>query len=248
MRQIVLDTETTGLEVSEGHRVIEIGCVEIINRRITGRNLRHLVNPEREIDEAAIEVHGITLADLAHKPRFADIVDEFLEFVGDAELVIHNAAFDLGFINGELQRAQSSLADITARCQVVDTLQMARRLHPGQRNNLDALCKRYEVDNSQRQLHGALLDAQILAEVYLAMTGGQVDLSLEGKGHTTRNAGQSEMGGRIDRKGRSFRVIRATEAELSEHQRVLESIEKASDGRCVWLAVETEPTPAEQIQ
>ena len=183
MRQIVLDTETTGLEVSEGHRLIEIGCVELVSRRPTGRHFHRYLNPEREIDVGATEVHGFTLEKLQGEPRFADIVEEFLAFVEGAELIIHNAPFDLGFLNAELGRWCEAVSRkrllMERQCTVVDTLALARSRHPGQRNSLDALCKRYGVDNSRRDLHGALLDAEILAEVYLAMTGGQSALELK---------------------------------------------------------------------
>ena len=167
MRQIVLDTETTGLETSQGHRIIEIGCVELVNRRLTGQHYHQYINPEREIDQGAIEVHGITNDFLADKPAFAQVAEDFLAFVQGAELVIHNAPFDVGFINSELQRLgifEGNDRNIESRCRIIDTLQMARSKHPGQRNNLDALCQRYGVDNSQRDLHGALLDAEILAD------------------------------------------------------------------------------------
>jgi len=180
MRQIILDTETTGLEPSEGHRIIEIGCVELINRKFTGATYHQYLQPDREIDDGAIEVHGITNEMLADKPRFADIAEEFVTFIRGAELVIHNAPFDVGFLNHELKLLNNGHARIDEMCGVVDTLVMARQLHPGQKNNLDALCKRYSIDNSHRELHGALLDAEILAELYLTMTGGQTTLSLGG--------------------------------------------------------------------
>src|SRR5262249_10285212 len=179
MRQIVLDTEPTGLEPELGHRIIEIGCVEIVNRRHTGRTFHHYLNPEREIDKGALEVHGITLEQLLNKPRFADIADELMAFISGAELVIHNAAFDVAFLDHELRKVPAFASRVVnGECRVLDSLALARQMHPGQRNNLDALCKRYSVDNSHRELHGALLDARILADVYLAMTGGQVGLAL----------------------------------------------------------------------
>ena len=178
MRQVVLDTETTGLEVSQGHRIIEIGCVELVGRRLTGRHFHRYINPERDIDAGAIEVHGITNTFLADKPVFARIAREFVEFIEGAELIIHNAPFDVGFLDSELQRLEPEAPGLEARCEVTDTLVMARSRHPGQRNSLDALCQRYGVDNSSRELHGALLDAEILADVYLAMTGGQTALAL----------------------------------------------------------------------
>ena len=187
MRQIVLDTETTGLEVSQGHRIIEIGCVELLNRRVTGNDWHYYVNPEREIDSGAFEVHGLSLEFLQDKPRFEELAQDFLEYVAGAELVIHNAAFDIGFLNHELSRLQPAPPPLAETCSVLDTLLFARQKHPGQKNSLDALCKRYEIDNSQRSLHGALLDARILADVYLAMTGGQASLVLD--------AGQASEGG-----------------------------------------------------
>ena len=178
MRQVVLDTETTGLEPKQGHRVIEIGALELVDRQLTGRQFHTYVNPEREIDQGAMEVHGITEEFLRDKPRFAEISDDLLNFVDGAELVIHNAPFDIGFIDNELSLTGDNHSSITAVATVLDTLELAKDLHPGQRNNLDALCNRYDVDNTSRTLHGALLDAEILADVYLAMTGGQVDLGL----------------------------------------------------------------------
>ena len=179
MRQIVLDTETTGLEVSLGHRIVEIGCVELINRRVTGNHWHHYLNPEREIDGGAFEVHGISNEFVADKPRFAELAEEFLAYIDGAELIIHNAPFDVGFLNEELARLDPPVDGVEARCDILDTLVLARQRHPGQKNNLDALCKRYEIDNSDRSLHGALLDARILADVYLSMTGGQTSLGLD---------------------------------------------------------------------
>ncbi len=231
-RQIVLDTETTGLEPEQGHRIIEIGCVEIVSRRITGNQYHLYLNPERDIDEAAIEVHGLTLEMLADRPRFADIADDLLEFLGDAELIIHNAPFDLAFLDHELALAGKTIT-VEAQCRVHDTLVAARGRHPGQRNSLDALCKRYEVDNSGRELHGALLDAQLLAEVYLAMTGGQTTMALDAEdGHEQRRAstGLTQLLGEL---GRRPRVLRASEAERAAHQRRLEQI-AAVAGRTVW--------------
>lgn len=235
MRQIVLDTETTGLEPELGHRIIEIGCVELLNRRPTGRTFHKYLNPERDIDEGALAVHGISRADLEGKPRFAEIVDELLQFIGGAELVIHNAAFDVGFLDSELARLQERRT-IAAMCNVLDTLALARSMHPGQRNNLDALCKRYSIDNSRRELHGALLDARILADVYLAMTGGQGALALA----------QTAAGGAANDSGRTVRallrpsiplvVIPASEDELAAHAAMLAVIAKASGGKCLWSA------------
>lgn len=238
MRQIVLDTETTGLEAALGHRIIEIGGVEIINRRLTGRHYHQYINPQREIDAGAMQVHGISNEMVADKPVFAAIVDDFLNFVGDAELVIHNAPFDIGFIDAELKRLNPAFPSITTRCPVMDTLALARNKHPGQKNNLDALCKRYGVDNSQRELHGALLDAEILADVYLLMTGGQTSLSLGGSQAKSGGSQQSEVR-RLSASRAPLPVIRATSAELQAHQEKLEQIQKASGGQCVWLREST---------
>lgn len=235
MRQIVLDTETTGLETSQGHRIIEIGCVELFNRRLTGRHYHQYINPEREIDAGAQAVHGISTAMLVDKPVFARIADDFLNFVGDAELVIHNAAFDIGFINYELKRLRPGFGSITERCHVVDTLLMARAKHPGQKNNLDALCKRYGVDNSQRELHGALLDAEILADVYLLMTGGQTALSLGGNQSKEEGGGDQNQIRRLSSERKPLPVIAASEQELELHQQKLAVIAKASGDNCVWL-------------
>lgn len=234
MRQIVLDTETTGLEVSQGHRIIEIGCVELINRRVTGRDFHHYIKPNRKIDEGAIEVHGINNEFLADKPLFDAIANEFLDFIKNDELVIHNASFDVGFLNAELQRLDSPQATpVDERGDVLDTLNLARRLHPGQKNNLDALCKRYDIDNSKRELHGALLDARILADVYLAMTGGQTSLSLVGE---EEGLGKGEGSIRRMPVGRPrLKVIRATADELAAHDAQLQDIDKSSRGNCIWL-------------
>jgi DNA polymerase III subunit epsilon len=232
MRQIVLDTETTGLEPAEGHRIIEIGCVEIVNRRPTGRKFHQYLNPEREIDKAAEDVHGLSSAFLADKPRFQEVVEEFLEFVRGAELVIHNAAFDVGFLDAELARLEPPGPAVASICGVLDTLMMARQAHPGQRNSLDALCKRYSVDNSGRDLHGALLDAQLLAEVFLAMTGGQAELVL------AEDTGGSRLGARrrrkINRKGLQLLVQHASKEELAAHEAILDQIDKASGCPCLW--------------
>lgn len=233
MRQIVLDTETTGLEPAEGHRIIEIGCVELVNRRHTGRSFHQYLQPDRPIDAGAVEVHGITDAFLADKPRFADVVEDFLEFVRDAELVIHNAPFDVGFLNHELKLLGGNRGGIGSYCAVLDTLALARRLHPGQKNSLDALCKRYAVDNSRRELHGALLDAEILADVYLAMTGGQGSLSLEGAQADTTAAASAAIR-RLSATRAPLRVIRATRAEQEAHVARLQAIDVASGGNCVW--------------
>ncbi len=229
MRQIVLDTETTGLEPKDGHRIIEIGCVELMNRRLTGNDKRWYINPEREIDPGAIDVHGITNDFLADKPRMAEIVEEFLEYVAGAELVIHNAPFDIGFLNHELGHHLARAERVDAICTVLDTLALARRMHPGQRASLDALCKRYEIDNSQREYHGALLDAQILAEVYLAMTGGQAALSLDGDRRAGRQGGAPV---RIAREGLVLPVVPANAEELAAHRKLLDVIRASAEP--VW--------------
>jgi DNA polymerase III subunit epsilon len=231
MRQVVLDTETTGLEVEQQHRIIEIGCVEIFNRRLTGRVFHRYLNPQRDIDEGAQAVHGLTRERLCDEPLFEHVADEFLEFIQDAELIIHNAAFDVTFLDSELKRLRREQR-IAALCRVLDSLALARKMHPGQRNNLDALCKRYSVDNSHRDYHGALLDARILAEVYLAMTGGQVMLSLSADVELrsfepgTSNARSAQR--------RNLVVIAATQDELLAHGHVLALIDKASRGNTVW--------------
>jgi len=235
LRQIVLDTETTGLEPEQGHRVIEIGCVELVNRRRSGQSFQRYLCPDRPIDTAAVDVHGIDDAFLADKPRFHDVAEEFLEFVRGAELVIHNAPFDVAFLDRELELAGGNRGRLRDHCQVLDTLALARQLHPGQRNSLDALCGRYSVDNSRRELHGALLDAQILSDVYLAMTGGQVALSLD-RGVEGYDA--SRMPTLIERTGFILRVVRASAGELLAHEARLAGIERASDGRCLWRALE----------
>ena len=212
MRQIVLDTETTGLDPHDGHRVIEIGCVELIDRRLTRNNFHRYIQPDREIDAGAVEVHGITDDFLADKPRFAEVADDFIRYVEGAELIIHNAPFDVGFLDHELMGWRGGNAPrISDLCEVTDTLAMARRLHPGQRNGLDALCKRYSVDNSRREWHGALLDAEILADVYLAMTGGQVSLHLgNDQPETGMGSGQVQHRGRVDPSRPRLRVVPAT--------------------------------------
>jgi DNA polymerase-3 subunit epsilon len=231
MRQIILDTETTGLEPEQGHRVIELGCVELVNRRPSGRTFHRYLNPDRDIDEGALQVHGITREFLQTQPRFADVVEEFLEFVAGAELVIHNAAFDMGFLEAELRRfpGRGTLAE---RCRVLDTLALARQLHPGQRNSLDALCKRYSVDNSNRDLHGALLDAKLLSEVYLAMTGGQGALTLGTEPSLDAQAGQAVR--RTRREPFVVPVVRASAEELEKHERALDAVAKAAKGACLF--------------
>jgi DNA polymerase-3 subunit epsilon len=234
MRQIVLDTETTGLEPELNHRIIEIGCVEIMNRRVTGRTFHRYLNPERAIDEGAMSVHGIKRADLEDKPKFAEIAAELMEFIKDAELVIHNAAFDVAFLDHELSKLPGEGRRVSSLCRVLDSLALARSMHPGQRNNLDALCKRYEVDNSRRDLHGALLDAQILADVYLAMTGGQVGLELA-ESQAPAHAAVGGQSVRVPvRTDIPLVVIMASEEEASAHEAMLAIIAKASGGRCMW--------------
>lgn len=233
MRQVVLDTETTGLEVSQGHRIIEIGCVEVLHRRTTDQQFHQFLNPERDIDAGAQEVHGISREFLTDKPKFASIADDFIEFVKDAELIIHNASFDVGFINAELKLAGHRITNINDCCKVVDSLGMARKMHPGQKNNLDALCKRYEIDNSHRELHGALLDAQILADVYLALTGGQTMLSLADNPAAAAKQNHGQAGLDVDRE--ALKVIYASDDELQAHDAFLSKIQQESEAGCVWL-------------
>jgi len=233
-RQVVLDTETTGLSTADGNRVIEIGCVEVINRRLTGQTFHQYINPERESEAGALEVHGITTEFLADKPKFEEIVDDFLDFVDGAELVIHNAAFDIGFLDYELSRIKTEKRRMADVCSVLDTLKLAKDKHPGQKNNLDALCRRYDVDNSNRELHGALLDSEILADVYLAMTGGQVSLSLASEETKQESTDEQELTIPIKDRG-PLRVIKANEEELQAHQENLERLDKASGGNCIWL-------------
>ena len=222
MRQVVLDTETTGLEPQGGHRIIEIGCVEISHRRLTGRHYQQFLDPKREVDEGASEVHGLTSKDLAGRPEFVGVVDEFMEFVSGAELIIHNAPFDLGFINMELERIDSKWGAIENYCSVLDTLNHARKLHPGQRNSLDALCKRYDVANSHRELHGALLDAELLAEVYLAMTGGQESLDLESSEQTQQNVVSLVTKKAINEA--NLTVVAVSDDELKDHAKTLSNM------------------------
>lgn len=237
MRQIVLDTETTGLDAGQGHRIIEIGCVEMLDRKLTRRHYHQYINPERAIDEGALEVHGITPEFLADKPLFADVWEEFREFVTGAELIIHNASFDLGFIDAEMKKISPRLGKISDVCSVIDSLAIARKKHPGQKNNLDALCKRYTVDNTQRELHGALLDAEILADVYLLMTGGQVSLGL-GADSAEDAQQQSSTIRRLSTDRKPLRVIQATLDEIQEHEEKLNQIDDSSDGS-VWRRSET---------
>jgi len=233
MRQVVLDTETTGLEVSRGHRIIEIGCIELLNRRHTNKSYHRYIQPDRDIDEGAIEVHGITNERLVDEPRFGEVAEEFVDFISGAELIIHNADFDVGFLDKEFQLAGLKSTQISDLCPVIDTLPMARQIHPGQRNSLDALCKRYHVDNSGRDYHGALLDAQLLADVYLAMTGGQGALSLEGA-QAREDEAVDQGVSHIDRKGLALTVIRASDAELAAHERQLDLIADGCADGPLW--------------
>lgn len=245
MRQIILDTETTGLEPEQGHRIIEIGCVELMNRRKTGRTFHRYLRPDREVDRGAIQVHGLTNEFLAQQPRFADVVEELIEFISGAELIIHNAAFDLAFLDAELKRLPGPLRPVRNICaSVIDTLPLARQMHPGQRNSLDALCKRYGIDNSHRELHGALLDAQILIDVYLAMTGGQTALIL-GEDTAANSDVAFEPVAAIVRPRGLIRVVRASEEELVAHERMLTGIDKSSGGKTIWKQLALlQPAPA----
>lgn len=233
-RQVILDTETTGLSTADDHRIIEIGCVEVINRRLTGERFHQYINPKREIDAGAMEVHGITPEFLADKPVFSSVVDDFMRFIDGAELVIHNAAFDVGFLNHELAKLKGKKRQISDVCSVLDTLKLARDKHPGQKNNLDALCRRYYIDNSNRELHGALLDAEILAEVYLAMTGGQVSLSLASEAAVVHHNNNEQTVISPQKRG-PFRVIKANENELLAHEANLQRLDKLTGGQCLWL-------------
>ena len=235
MRQIVLDTETTGLSVSHGHRVIEIGCIELVSRRQTGREFHRFLNPERDIDEGAERVHGISREDLEIQPRFAEIADELLGFLAGAELIIHNAVFDVGFLEHELNLMKHPKRKITDHATVLDTLTLAREMHPGQRNSLDALCKRYEIDASKRDVHGALIDADLLARVYLAMTGGQTALILDAEAEGGEQSA-TETTARASKSDLNLVVVRASDEEVAAHAALLERIRKS--GPCVWDSVE----------
>ena len=233
MRQIVLDTETTGLEPSQGHRIIEIGCVEMQNRRLTGNNYHQYLQPDRDIDEGAQNVHGISNAFLADKPRFSDIVDELLDYLRGAELIIHNAPFDVGFINHELKLAGEGYGCLEDYCAITDTLQMARKMRPGKKNNLDALCREYDVNNSHRDLHGALLDSELLAEVYLRMTGGQSALLLDSADETREaGAGAGRPVRRLPADRPPLAVVAASEEEAAAHQAFLERMGE----NCRWTS------------
>jgi DNA polymerase-3 subunit epsilon len=232
MRQVVLDTETTGLSTGQGHRIIEIGAIELVNRRLTGREFHRFLNPERDIDEGAERVHGISRESLETEPRFGDIVDELLAFIRDAELVIHNAEFDVGFLDYELELMQHPKPQISQHSQVLDTLKIARELHPGQRNSLDALCKRYEVDASKRDVHGALIDAELLARVYLAMTGGQAALSLDPEVAVSERRPGSTTTDFQQPTGLDLVIVRASADEIVAHEASLEKLR--ASGNCVW--------------
>lgn len=233
-RQIILDTETTGLEVSQDHRIIEIGCVEMRNRRPTGQNWHQYLNPERAIDAGAQEVHGIGIEQLLDKPCFRDIARQLWDYLEGAQLVIHNAAFDIGFLNAEFARAGFKQR-IDEVCTVLDTVALARQLHPGQKVNLDALCRRYSIDNSHRELHGALMDARLLADVYLAMTGGQVTMSLAAEALGAA-AAATESGETLPGEDAPLRVLRASEAELAAHVARLKTVQKKSGGKLLWTS------------
>ena len=228
-RQIILDTETTGLDVTRNHKIIEIGCIELIDRKFTGKKFHQYLNPNREIDQGAISIHGITNEFLKDKPLFKDVKDDLLAFIDGSELILHNAPFDVGFLEHEYKKAKQPVI-LSDLCKIFDTLLYARRLHPGQKNNLDALCKRYNVDNSSRDFHGALLDARILSDVYLSMTGGQISFDL------SKSNSNKSSGNHVNKKNSSgeFIVRAASEEELRDHKELCEIINDASDGRCIW--------------
>lgn len=241
-RQIIFDTETTGLSPKDGHRVIEIGCVELINRKVTGNNFHYYLNPDRDIDEESIQVHGLTREFLSRKPRFFHIVDEFLEYIKGAELIAHNARFDEGFLNYELSLVKNNLGKLvklTDVASITDSLELAKKLHPGARNSLDALCKRYQIDNTERNLHGALLDSMLLAEVYLAMTGGQGSFDFFEAASALNNKITQEQDNisKNSYNNEGFVIIKANEAELQSHQEFLELIQKQADDGCLWLGL-----------
>ncbi len=239
MRQIVLDTETTGLNARSGDRVIEIGCVELVNRRLTGNNFHYYINPERDSEEGALAVHGLTTEFLSDKPKFAEIADELCAYIKDAEVVIHNAPFDTGFLDAEFARLNLP-AFVKQTFNVIDSLAEAKKLHPGKRNSLDALCDRYEISNAHRTLHGALLDAELLAEVYLAMTRGQNMLTIDhGSAAQAGEGGDGEALIAIP----EIIVLAASVEELAEHEASLDKLDKEAKGTCVWRAMSAEPTP-----
>lgn len=238
MRQIILDTETTGIDPLQGHRLIEVGCLEMVNRRLTGRTFHHYINPEREVEAEAMAVHGITDEFLADKPLFSHIAEEFLEFIRGAELIIHNAPFDVGFIDHEFRLLKRGLPAVADICGILDTLVMARAKHPGQRNNLDALARRYGADQRDRTYHGALLDAEILADVYLAMTGGQVGLALGTEETASGEAAHAEGIRRLAAGRVPLPVIRADAVEAERHEARLKALDKAAGGQCLWRRLE----------
>ena len=242
MRQVVLDTETTGLEVEQEHRIIEIGCVEIFNRRLTGRSFHQYLNPEREIDAGAAEVHGMTWEDLREKPKFADVAPEFLAFAQGAQWVIHNAPFDVAFIDAELERAGLPRSS-SVYGALTDTLALARESFPGKRNNLDTLCERFGISYAHRTLHGALLDAELLAEVYLAMTRGQESLTIDMGAPSVQSLGEASAGAWAGGAGAprpALRVSSPSAEEMAAHRDYLEALDRDSKGRCVWLTLERE--------
>ncbi len=239
MRQIILDTETTGLDPAQGNRIIEIGCIELINRRLTNNHYHQYINPERESEAGALAVHGITQEFLSDKPLFSAIIDSFLEFIKDAQLIIHNAPFDVAFLDHELKKADKKYGRIADYCTVFDTLPLAKQMHPGQRNSLDVLCKRYSIDNSKRDLHGALLDAELLAKVYLAMTGGQTNLF----GEEIFSAAEPQTAPNIQLHkslGTPLKIIRATVEEITAHEARIAAIAQQAKNGCLWLKIATE--------
>lgn len=238
MRQIVLDTETTGISPQNGHKLIEIACVEMIDRRLTGNHYQVYINPERPVDPGAFKVHGIGDDFLKDKPLFADVANDFLDYIQDSDLIIHNAPFDVGFLNHELRGLDKSISLIDKRCKVIDTLVLAKQKHPGKKNNLDALCRRYDVDNSGRDLHGALLDSELLALVYLAMTGGQSELFIEEKSVTFK--AQSTVEKTTTTRNNPLPLVKVSEEELNEHADYLKFIDKKSDGQTVWRLIDSE--------
>lgn len=243
LRQVVLDTETTGLEPAEGHRIIEIGCVELVNRRLTGRHFHQYLQPDRLIDAEAAQVHGITNEMLQDMPHFGDVAHSFLEFVTGAELVIHNAAFDIGFLDHELRRWRPDHPSLATLCEVLDTLVLARQMHPGQRNSLDALCRRYGIDNSHRTLHGALLDAEILADLYLAMTGGQVAMWLDEAEQGSSAGASARMLQRVSADRAPLPVLRADDGERAAHETYLDGLDRDAGGTCIWRRLDSGQTP-----
>ncbi len=233
MRIVALDTETTGLDLSEGHRIIELGCVEIENRRLTGNEFRRLLNPGRKVEAAAFEVHGISDEELSDKPAFAEVEGEFVEFIAGAEVIVHNAAFDVGFLDYELSLTSSPLNKLESVCAITDTLQMAKARHPGQRNSIDSLCKRYDIDASAREKHGALLDAQLLAQVYLAMTGGQISLVLGEESRVDKRPATARRKNAAPRT--ALTRYEPTNEEKAAHEALLNKIDDLSNDGCLWL-------------